>query len=83
GELFVVEASSEAASAGRGLSLVAQARGCSVTVLVCDEGEMLESMRTVVAEADSAKASTAAAATAVGKDGDVRPDEVAHRSARG
>ncbi|CAM9244855.1 unnamed protein product [Ectocarpus sp. 12 AP-2014] len=82
GELFVVEASSEAASAARGLSLVAQARGCSVTVLVCDEGEMLESVRTVVAEADSAKASTAAAA-AVGKDGDVGPDETSHRSARG
>ncbi|CAM9737612.1 unnamed protein product, partial [Ectocarpus sp. 8 AP-2014] len=83
GELFVVEASSEAASAARGLSLVAKARGCSVTVLVCDEGEMLESVSKVVAEADSAKASTAAAAAAVGKDGGVRPDEAAHRSARG
>lgn len=44
---------------------------------------MLESIRTVVAEADSAKASTAAAAAAVGKDGGVRPDEATHRSSRG
>ncbi|CAM9524683.1 unnamed protein product [Scytosiphon promiscuus] len=56
GELVAVEASSEAASAARGLSLVSQARGYSVSVLVGDERTILEGMRTSAAAAAGVRA---------------------------
>eukprot|EP00752_Nemacystus_decipiens_P011426 g10147.t1 len=66
GELVVVEATPEAASAARGLSLVSGARGCSVRVVVCEEGDMVESISTMVADAEAAKA----LAAAKGKEGE-------------
>ncbi|CAM9783509.1 unnamed protein product [Pylaiella littoralis] len=79
GELVVVEASQEAASAGRGLSLVSRARGCSVQVMVCDDGAIVENVETAAVKT----VGTAPLAVDGGEEGEEASGGPAPRSSAG